>query len=193
MSAKYLKIIKEAALVASNKDPDDVQDRQRQKAKTDKLANKKITSSVPKNNDMVFSPKPEPNRGAGTDRHPNVPRAKSTKPTYEEVAVNSIGGGGVSTLTNPSDNFSFQVDQQRKKHLKQIKTNMVRRKKPIGEEFSAGIGNTQVPAGSKKTPTTSAKPSSTKEKVIYKGKKAAISPSKSSNAVDTQPPIGGGQ
>ena len=118
-----------------------IQDRQKAKANIDKLAAKKAVSAVPKNNSSVFSVRPEPNRGPGADRHPNVPRAKVTSPTSEEVAVNSIGGGGVSTLTNPSDNYSSQM-AQKKKLLKTIKTDMIRRKaKPVSEtkdnEYSA--------------------------------------------------------
>jgi broad specificity phosphatase PhoE len=245
--SKSIKVIRELAGTppTPKKDPADVQDRQRQKSQTDKLANKKALGAVPKNNNSVFSPKPEPNRGLGADRHPNVPRAKVTRPTMEdwkphtmsagkekfynehpdkykedrnkkltkwylkqktkpttegreseyaansqlsaskkkapghylmrngqslhkephptaqaalkaynnlpdktsvkiqhvkeEVAVNSIGGGGVSTLTNPSDNYSAQVDTYRKKHLKQIKTKMARRKLPVGESYTPGV------------------------------------------------------
>lgn len=46
-------------------------------------SNGHTTTSTPKNNDMVFSKKPEPNRGVGDDRHPNVPRGKVVGPRME--------------------------------------------------------------------------------------------------------------
>jgi hypothetical protein len=55
----------------------------KQKMNVDRLANKRANSETPKNNGAVFSPKPEPNRGTGSERRPSVPRNHNTRPTME--------------------------------------------------------------------------------------------------------------
>jgi hypothetical protein len=200
---------------------------QSQKMQTDRLANKRADSDTPKNNNAVFSAKPEPNRGTGTDRHPAVARAHVTRPTMEtretEYTANkeltgthklatirnamqkksgmsdyyshndkstkksvkedagavSVGSGAVAGITDPTTNYAFQ-DLKKKQ-----KAAMVRRKKPVGEEFAAGIGNTQAPADSKKSDKKSL--SSFKKK----GTKASSPPVSGTGNTDTTQPIGG--
>jgi len=137
---RFTELKEDAVATAPKKDPDSLQDRQKAKAQTDKLANKKSNSDTPKNNDSVFSAKPEPNRGAGTDRRPSTPRNHTTRPMMEDGgAVMTAGGAGdPGQVQNPTVNYAAQ-----KKKMQAI----ARRKKPVGEEFAAGIGNTQRPAG----------------------------------------------
>jgi hypothetical protein len=200
----------------------------KQKMNVDRLANKRANSETPKNNGAVFSPKPEPNRGTGSERRPSVPRNHNTRPTMEgkesEYGANkeltgtfklatikntmqkksglsdyhshndkltqkksvkedagavSVGSGAVAGITDPTTNYAFQV-------LKKKQNKLARRKKPVGEEFSAGIGNTQAPADSKKTSDKKSLSSFKKRK----GDKVA-SPPNSPSDVDTSPAIGG--
>ena len=57
---------------------------------------------------------------------------KKLKKIKEDAAGMSIGSGAISGITDPTTNYAFEVEKK-KKNLKQIKTNMVRRKKPVGE------------------------------------------------------------
>jgi hypothetical protein len=183
MPKKY-KIVEAEMKVASDLT---LKDTQRKKSQTDKLANKKASSAIPKNNPSVFSAKPEPNRGLGADRHPNVPRGKLTRPTMEskineDGGAVSVGSGAVAGITDPTTNYAFQV-------LKKKQQKMARRKKPVGEEFAAGIGNTQAPANSKKEPTGKSL-KSFKNKSTKTGKKVSSAPDTPSG-IDGGMPIGG--
>ena len=103
---------------------------------------------------------------------------KSAKKLSEDgAAAVSVGSGAVAGITDPTTNYAFQAEKK-KKNLKQVKSDMVKRKKPMGEELSAGIGNTQIPAGTKK------------EKGL-KGKKTAVAPSTQNGSGDVGNPIGG--
>ena len=88
--SKRLEQIREGAFKAMATDQAETDrltahDAQKEKAQKDRFVNKKASSALPKNNASVFSVKPEPNRGPGTSRHPNVPHAHRTGPTNEAI------------------------------------------------------------------------------------------------------------
>lgn len=131
--SKKLKIIetemKNSATPPAVPKNNNLQTRQKNKAKTDRLTDKRDVGAVPMNNNVVFSSKPEPNRGPGSNRKPTVPRAHLTGPTNEDaVAVTAGGAGDPGAVQNPTSNYSAQVYQRRK--LKSFKTPVERRKKP---------------------------------------------------------------
>jgi hypothetical protein len=230
--SKSLKMIKEGYFkdIATRKEDDAIlKTKQQQKASKDRLSNAKANSSLPKDNASVFSKKPEPDRGPGADRHPNVPRGKLTRPTMENTetkksysqlkkerdeklqawydethgkgkeyptdepvdhhinknikedgAIMTAGGAGdPGQVQNPTTNYAFQA-------LKKKQEKIARRKKPVGEEFANGIGNTQIQAGSKKI-----KGSSKKKGGGSAGEKATSQPAAVSVGADGAPPIGG--
>ena len=106
-------------------------------------------------------------------------KAASKMPVKEDAGAVSVGSGAVAGITDPTTNYAFQ-DLKKKQ-----KAAMARRKKPVGEEFAAGIGNTDAPAMSKKTPSKKALSS-------FKKKSGKISsPPSNPSGGDTSPPIGG--
>lgn len=97
------------------------------------------------------------------------------KKNEEAVAMAAGAAGDPGAVQNPTSNYAAQKDLMKKKSLKQVKTDMVRRKKPVGEEFEAGIGNTQIKKDTK---------------VKTKGKKASTPPGNGGSS-DQGMPIGG--
>jgi hypothetical protein len=184
VSKKFKNIVEDAIKTAQPKTGDvTAQKAQRQKSQTDRMSAKKASDSLPKNNGDVFASKPEPNRGPGADRKPTVPRNHNTRPTMESIkedapAMAAGAAGDPGAVQNPTSNYAAQRDLAKKK--KPLKTFMARRKKPVGEEFEAGIGNTQIKKNTKVEKKSS-------------GKKKVSSPPGNGGSNDAGMPIGGMQ